>query len=250
MNPRPSMPLSRRRLPILAVVVMLLLAFAVGAAVGQLGVPAALVQRAKGLLAGSERPLQPPDAAASEYRRQRLALFRASEARADIVMLGDSHTAGGSWSELLGRPALNRGIGWDSSQDVLERLDEVIGRKPKVVFLLIGIVDLRYGMAPDLVAHNIEAIAARLRDAGIRVVVQSVLPVAPHLREATNERVQALNARLRTLPDYLDLHPALVRDGALDPALTHDGIHLSGPAYLRWARLVTNALQGRTPPAG
>lgn len=189
-------------------------------------------------------PLQPPDASARMYRERRVAMFRALPAsEVDVVMLGDSHTEGGLWSELLpGVRVLNRGLGWDSSQDVLDRLDEVIARRPRSVVLLVGIVDLRLGAEPQDVAARVEAIVGRLRAAGIRVVVQSVLPVAPQLRERTNARVAGLNERLKALPDYLDLHPVLVKDGALDPSLTHDGVHLSGPAYLRWAEVVRGAL--------
>lgn len=230
----PSKPVSRRTLAASSVA-----ALSAGVVAGHAGLPGALAARLKQALGlGSRSPLAPPDATAAEYRRQRLALFRASPVRqADVVMLGDSHTEGGPWSELLApRPVLNRGIGWDTAQDVLDRLDEVIARRPKAVFVLIGIVDLRYGAAPDEVAARIEAIATRLREAGSRPVVQSVLPVSPRLREGTNEKVRTLNERLRTLPDFLDLHPVLVKDGALDPALTYDGVHLSGPAYLSWAR--------------
>ncbi|TFY96795.1 GDSL-type esterase/lipase family protein [Ramlibacter rhizophilus] len=231
----------RLNLPPGSLPVLLLLA-ALAFAAGLAAAHAGLLDSARarlGQVLGTRAPLPPPDAAAREYRSQRLALYRSLEGSADVVMLGDSHTEGGPWAELLpGRRVLNRGIGWDTSQDVLDRLDEVIARKPQAVFLQIGIVDLRFGHAPEVVAERIEAVAARLRQAGIRPVVQSVLPVAPQLREATNERVRVLNERLRRLPDYLDLHPALVRAGALDPALSYDGVHLSGPAYRLWAREV------------
>lgn len=236
----PGKPVSRRTLAATS-----LAALSAGLAAGHAGVPGALVDRLKRAFgAGSRAPLAPPDATAAEYRRQRLAMFRASPMReAEVVMLGDSHTEGGPWSELLApRQVLNRGIGWDTAQDVLDRLDEVIARRPKLVFVLIGIVDLRYGAAPNEVAERIETIATRLREAGSRPVVQSVLPVSARLREDTNEKVRTLNERLRTLPDFLDLHPTLVKDGALDPALTYDGVHLSGPAYLSWGRLLQPAV--------
>ena len=187
--------------------------------------------------------LAPPDAAATDHRRRRLASFRADSAQADIVLLGDSHIENGDWVSLLaGRIVLNRGIGWDTTQDVLDRLDEVIARKPRIVLIQIGIVDLRYGRDPATVARNIHGIAGRLREAGIRAYVHSVLPVAARLRETTNDRVRAVNDALRADPDFLDLHPILVTDGALQPALTTDGVHLSGPAYALWARRLAGVL--------
>jgi lysophospholipase L1-like esterase len=192
---------------------------------------------------GISTSMPPPDAAATEYRRRRLASFRADPAPADIVLLGDSHIENGEWMSLLaGRIVLNRGIGWDTSQDVLDRLDEVIARKPRIVLIHIGTVDLRYGRDPATVARNIREIAGRLRQAGIRAYVQSVLPVAAGLRETTNGRVRAVNDTLRADPDFVDLHPILVTDGALQPAMTTDGVHLSGPAYALWARRIAGVL--------
>jgi lysophospholipase L1-like esterase len=191
--------------------------------------------------------MAPPDATATKNRQLRLASFRADSARADIVLLGDSHIENGDWASLLvGRSVLNRGIGWDTTQDVLDRLDEVIARKPRIVLVHIGIVDLRYGRDPATVADNIHEIAARLRQAGIRTYVQSVLPVSARLREQTNERVRAVNEALRGDRDFLDLHPILASEGALQPTLTTDGAHLSGPAYDLWAQQIARALPAQS----
>lgn len=225
-----------------AVISALLAGLMAGLLLGHYGGPRGVADRVMRMF-GTGPYLQPPDPASARWRRERLAFFRASPARAEVVMLGDSHSENGPWSELFPDHAvLNRGIGWDTSQDVLDRLDEVIARKPRTVFLLIGVVDLRYGIDPQQVAGNIEAIAARLRQAGIRTVVQSVLPLAPQLREPTNNRVRVLNERLRRDPDFLDLHPVLAKDGALNPDLTHDGVHLLPPAYLSWARRIAPLL--------
>ena len=194
---------------------------------------------------GTSSFLAPPDAAGADHRRRRLASFRADPAQADIVLIGDSHIENGDWGSLLaGRKVLNRGIGWDTTEDVLARLDEVIARKPRIVLIQIGIVDLRYGRDPATVVRNIQAIAAKLRQAGIRTYMHSVLPVSARLREPTNRRVRAVNDALRADPGFLDLHPLLVTDGALQPALTTDGVHLSGPAYALWAQRLAGVLDG------
>jgi hypothetical protein len=45
-----------------------------------------------------------------------------TERKGGIVFLGDSITEGGHWSEIFGNGAvLNRGIGGDTTQDVLDR---------------------------------------------------------------------------------------------------------------------------------
>jgi hypothetical protein len=59
-------------------------------------------------------------------------------ASADIVMLGDSITESGDWARLLEQPnILNLRISGDSSAGVLNRLNQVIGHKPRTVFLMI-----------------------------------------------------------------------------------------------------------------
>jgi lysophospholipase L1-like esterase len=194
---------------------------------------------------GVATTLAPPDAAGADHRRRRVASFRADPAQADIVLVGDSHIENGDWPALLaGRKVLNRGIGWDTTEDVLARLDEVIARKPRIVLIQIGIVDLRYGRDPANVVRNIQAIAARLREAGIRTHVHSVLPVAARLRETTNRRVRVVNDALRADSGFLDLHPLLVTDGALQPSMTTDGVHLSPAAYALWAQRLATVLDG------
>jgi len=59
--------------------------------------------------------------------------------QANIVMLGDSHTAGVNWGELLGRKdVVGRGIPSDVTKGLLARLSDVLKLKPKVVFILVG----------------------------------------------------------------------------------------------------------------
>jgi lysophospholipase L1-like esterase len=239
---RPSR--SDRMRPAAVLAAGLLVGLAAGFVLTHFGASRAAASMLKQALVRQTSFLPPPDALARQSRQDRLAFFRASPALAEVVMLGDSHSENGPWSELLpGSGVLNRGIGWDTTQDVLDRVDEVIARKPARVFLLIGIVDLRYGDDPGEVGSRIQTIASRLREAGIRTHVQSVLPVAANLREPTNERVQRLNERLRADPDFVDLHPVLVKDGALDPGLTRDGVHLTPAAYAAWTRLIAPLLK-------
>ena len=92
------------------------------------------------------------------YYQSKLAFFRA-------VMLGDSLTEGIDWRELFPDvKILNRGIGGDTSAGVLNRLDEVIGRHPKIVVLMIGANDLRMGVPVPQVAANIRSIVQTLGD--------------------------------------------------------------------------------------
>src|SRR5215468_11507810 len=97
------------------------------------------------------------------YYQSKLAFFRQTAGVADAVMLGDSHIEGIDWRELFPDvKILNRGISGDTSAGVLNRLDEVIGRHPKIVVLMIGANDLQMGVPVPLVDANIRSIVQTL----------------------------------------------------------------------------------------
>jgi hypothetical protein len=175
----------------------------------------------------------------------RMSLFASSTGEADIVMLGDSITQFGEWAELFPHARImNRGIEGDTTEGILDRLDEVIARKPKLVLLMIGINDLLLGVDPDVIAGKVHSIVARLDAIGTRVVLQSTLPVQDNVR--VNSRVQALNLLLRSLPGvaFVDLRPMLAPSGALLADYTVDGIHLKGSAYLIWRDIIGPIIGG------
>ena len=98
-------------------------------------------------------------------------------------MLGDSHTEGIDWRELFPDvKILNRGISGDTSEGVLNRLEEVIGRHSKIVFLMIGGNDLQMGVPVPLVDANIRSIVQTLGRQGIHVALQTTLITAVFLR--------------------------------------------------------------------
>src|SRR5699024_8845969 len=82
---------------------------------------------------------QYPDSLFSPYYHQRATQFEDLPKTEDqIVFLGNSITDGGNWSELFqDDKIINRGINADITTGVLNRLKEVVNRKPKKVFLLI-----------------------------------------------------------------------------------------------------------------
>ncbi len=81
--------------------------------------------------------------------RERVSIFSTSPATAQIVFLGDSLVERAEWAEFFpGTGAVNRGIGGDTTEGVLKRLDQ-LGLKPGKsgrVFLYIGINDLLSGI--------------------------------------------------------------------------------------------------------
>ena len=158
----------------------------------------------------------------------------------DIVFLGDSLTEGGPWEELF--PDLrvrNRGVGGDTSDGVLRRLEQVTRAEPAKVFLLIGTNDLQRGDSEDEIVANVIEILVRLKaeTPDTEVYLQSVLPRGASYRE----RVEALDARLAEVAlehgtEWIDLYPHFFdpETGAIRAELSNDELHLLGPGYVLW----------------
>lgn len=157
-------------------------------------------------------------------------------------MLGDSITAQGEpyWSKLSAN-IVNLGESGDTIPKVTARLVK-IAQVPRCLFLLIGINDLLNNATPDEIAKQyatlLDAIRARSRTP---VIVQSIFPVSTKNRWGQkNSAIESANARIAAVAtthnaQYLNLSAALQGpDGALQPAYTSDGIHLSEDGYRRW----------------
>src|SRR5262245_32763349 len=182
------------------------------------------------------------------YYRTRLDFFRQTVGDADVVMLGDSITEGIDWHELFPDVRiLNRGIAGDTSAGVLNRLDEVIGRRPKTVFLMIGSNDLQAGVPISVTRANVGSIIAALTEKPMRGVLQYRVYGVRCSASGLNDRVSELNrsfADLCGLPSVscLDLNRVLADGGALSPSLTFDGLHLNTAGYLAWKREISALL--------
>jgi lysophospholipase L1-like esterase len=171
-----------------------------------------------------------------------------------IIFLGDSITEGAQWNELLNNPnVINRGIGGDTTEGVLSRLDEVIRHKPDKLFLMIGTNDINFGIRIETIAENIEAILTRVNEQSseTELFVQSVLPVnlsAASPFQHNNKGVLLLNTQIKELCNhmsitYIDLHARFIdSNGQLRSELTNDGLHLLGSGYLLWKNQIEHFL--------
>jgi lysophospholipase L1-like esterase len=216
---------------------LLALAFAYGIGVGRYEWPPF------SLMAALRGP-QPIANTTSFYSRSRLSIFRNTPGPFEVVMLGDSITEAGNWHELFSSVRIaNRGISGNTSADILDRLDEVITRRPKIVFLMIGINDLLYihDITASEITSSVQKIIGALAEQGVTTVVQSVLLTYNGINKpAINVKVVELNQALKALcaqteVKFVDLNSVLSDGAALLPHFTMDGIHLSGNAYVLWA---------------
>lgn len=174
----------------------------------------------------------------------RLASFQLSKFyNVGVAMVGDSLTGNASWNEILGcKNLINRGIGSETSSDVLKRLGEILDRKPKIVVLMIGAndVSLRVPISETLAAMS--GIIDRSRRNNSTVIVHLLLPVRNgYLRPEMNADIVALNTAMeqafkgREGVTLIDLRSALSSPaGFLRDSMTTDGIHLTADAYRIW----------------
>ncbi|NJR74787.1 MAG: G-D-S-L family lipolytic protein [Scytonema sp. CRU_2_7] len=171
----------------------------------------------------------------------------------DIIFLGDSLTDEGEWSELLENPNVkNRGIGGDTTDLILNRLDTILASKPKKVFLMVGINDmLGLGKGVKTIKQIRLVYSAILTEfqnqvPNTEVFLESVLPVHNKITRywQDNDNILQLNLHLRKLAKefsyhYIDVYSHLSdSENQLDICYTEDGLHLNGRGYLKWKEAV------------
>ena len=164
-----------------------------------------------------------------------------------VVFLGDSLTQGGDWSAWFpDLNALNFGIGGNTSEDVLARLDSVVAAQPDEIVLLIGTNDFGLRRNVETLVRNVQSILVDLRRdlPGSRMLVQSVMPrgreFADRIREA-NIHLRQFSATVHA--QFLDLWPAMaLEDGELNPVFSEDRLHLNDAGYEAWLSELRPAL--------
>ncbi|MFM2269635.1 MAG: hypothetical protein RL757_3076 [Bacteroidota bacterium] len=163
-----------------------------------------------------------------------------------IIMLGNSIFAGCEWAELLQNHfVINRGTVGDTSDDILERTDNVSNLKPRKVFLLIGVNDLLFN-TPQYISDNIVKITQKIKQNSpeTNVIVLSVLPIHQQLKTqyVQNKDILTLNLLLEIKLNhrtelgvrFLNIyhHFSYPNQNELRQELSKDGIHLNEKGYL------------------
>lgn len=196
----------------------------------------------------------------ARYRQENATLPPPAAGEQRVVFLGDSITddwgrKGGTF--FPGKPYVNRGIGGQTTPQMLLRMrDDVIALEPAVLVLLAGTNDISENTGPitlQQVEGNIESITELASVHGIRVVLSTLLPVTDAHGEQTRrrppEKIRELNAWIRghcaaghcTLLDYA---PAMAGDdGLLRPELSNDGLHPNEAGYAVMEPLAQAAIE-------
>lgn len=235
----------------------------------------------------AQQPAQPPPQAAQtaaqeareRYRNSKAAVLRddfgelgryreANAARKPpapgenrVVFFGDSITDIWKLDEFFpGKPYINRGIGGQTTQQMLVRFrQDVIDLHPKVVVILAGTNDIAGNtgpMAVEDIEANYASMAELARVNGIRVIFSSVLPVHNYTQRAQDffslrppQRILALNGWLEDYCAasghlYLDYYAHMVdHTGLLKRDLAEDGLHPNAVGYKIMAPLAEAAIE-------
>ena len=145
-----------------------------------------------------------------------------------------------------GTRVVNRGIGGDTSDRMLERLSEnVTALSPKNVAILIGTNDFGLGAPVEFPYCNIERAINLLKSTlpDVNIVLMSVLPVNSKVQliscvgKRDNDLIDELNVKLERLAasygvTYYDANRLLKdKKGRLDKAYTYDGLHPNAQGY-------------------
>lgn len=160
-----------------------------------------------------------------------------------IVMAGDSITDHAEWGELFETSTIaNRGIGGDTTDGLLERMESLYSTQADKTFVMIGINDIAKDQAVDTIFNNYTQVLELLTTHNMHPHIQSTL-FAGKKKDQYNERVRQLNDRLsvyaaeKHIP-FIDLNALLAQNNLLNEAYTTDGVHLNSQGYAIWAEAI------------
>lgn len=172
-----------------------------------------------------------------------------------IIFLGNSITEGANWKFFFpNNVILNRGISGDTSEGILDRLEEIISKNPTKIFILIGTNDLSRGILPIQIAKNLNQILAKIQEKlpYTEVYVESIFPINPTVgnRFSGHKKNQNLILETNDLIEkeakkfnytFLNFHKDFSNSkGFLKEDLTDDGLHLNSNGNQLWKDLIFN----------
>jgi len=171
-------------------------------------------------------------------------LFKAlPHSTSDIVFLGTSLTQGFPVEEMfLDCRIKNRGIGGNTIDNILNRLEEVTNGKPAKIFLEVGTNDIKPTCNIDSIFNKFVIIIKTLKKETplTKIYIQSVLPFgrnnAPNI-EMYNAWIKSYCTKNGLI--FINLYPFFLQDGSLKKELTTDGTHLNSNGYLLWKAILT-----------
>lgn len=184
---------------------------------------------------------------------QKIGLPQPNEHR--VVFMGNSITEGWTKSFFKDKPYINRGIGGQTTPQMLLRFrQDVIDLKPKIVLILAGTNDIAGNTGPitlEEIRDNILSMVELAQSNGILPIVCSVLPAYDYPWRTglePNVKIPKLNQLLEKMAKeksvhYLDYFKNMADDrNGLPKALTTDEVHLTEEGYQVLSKLAEEAI--------
>jgi lysophospholipase L1-like esterase len=164
----------------------------------------------------------------------------AKAAPGTAAFMGDSITASWDLAAFDHSPTLNFGVSGDNTSQMLARFhNQVIDSDPAVVVILGGVNDFQEQGAAGTNTDAIQAMASEAQNAGIKVILCSVLPTDYPNPNLNLSEIQAFNQHLIQIAQengylYADYYDVMVNaDGTTDDSLLADHIHPNDLGYAR-----------------
>ena len=180
-----------------------------------------------------------------------VALFSVASAET-VVFMGASIIERWDLSNYFpGKDYINKGISGQTSYQVRDRLqDDAINLNPDIILFQVGSNDIANGESQDDIINSIQGLGQAVRDAGIKVIMSSLLPTRDEMSESRpNWEIDNINGALRQFCSdqgiyYIDFNSAMKGDdGQMRPELTVDGLHPSDEGYWVMVPMVNDAIQ-------
>ena len=202
---------------------------------------------------------------AAFLRKHNEHLTLARNGNIELLFIGDSITEGWKskgyeiWNQYYRTyRAANFGIGGDSTQNVLWRIQQGVleGIFPKVVVLMLGTNNSEMHCAEQIAAANAKIIREiQTRSPKTKVLLLGVFPRGIHPTKPQPEITQKQNATIKELnrllakmdgqPNirFLDIGARFLKDGEIPLDLMPDQLHLSTAGYQIWAEAMDPLLK-------
>ncbi len=193
-----------------------------------------------------------------KHNAERRALFAAHKAEEQdgLVFVGDSITEGWHTQQQdfadLGVKIVNRGIGGDTTPNLLYRLQEdVLSLHPRGLVILIGTNDLGQHTAPADIAANLQELHARIRAEYPQIPIAWCLVMPRGDGPQYPAEIRELNGLVKNLAQsdpritICDTFtPLATPEGTDNPAdFNPDNLHLNPAGYAVWRQAIHPILE-------
>ena len=163
----------------------------------------------------------------------------------DVVFYGNSITSGSDFREFFPDVSIcNLGYPGDDLYGLIFRAYTIAAVNPEKVFVLGGINGLG-PMPMDVFEERYEKMIESIHKAvpQAQIYLQSILPVIERNGLASNEKIMECNQIIEKLAakhgcKYINIHSIYLKDNAMNPKYTKDGVHLKPEHYDKWAERI------------